>query len=78
MMAWLTDVLERLISVRTKRHQLDRLLPGTGAEHGAARSMAPRSGIIFGPRRMACGDQPLAPFRAEIRAEGGENICGEP
>jgi hypothetical protein len=26
-LAWLTDVLERIVSGRTKRHQLDTLLP---------------------------------------------------
>ena len=26
-MAWLTDVLERMVSGRTKAHELERLLP---------------------------------------------------
>jgi hypothetical protein len=26
-LAWLTDVLERIVSGRTKRHELDTLLP---------------------------------------------------
>lgn len=39
-MAWLTDVLERLVSGRTKAHELQTLLPwnwqaGAGAEAGA-------------------------------------------
>ena len=28
-MAWLTDVLERVVSGRTKAHELERLLPWT-------------------------------------------------
>jgi hypothetical protein len=26
-LAWLTDVLERLVSCRTKQHEIDQLLP---------------------------------------------------
>lgn len=32
--AWLTDVLARIVSGRTKRHQLDTLLHGTGTGRG--------------------------------------------
>jgi transposase len=36
-LAWLTDVLERVVSGRTKAHELDRLLPWTWkAEQAAA------------------------------------------
>jgi hypothetical protein len=29
LLAWLTDVLERMVSGRTKAHELERLLPWT-------------------------------------------------
>ena len=36
-LTWLTDVLERVVSGRTKAHELERLLPWTWkAEHSAA------------------------------------------
>ena len=34
--AWLTDVLERIISGRTKRHELDTLLPWNWKQAKAA------------------------------------------
>jgi hypothetical protein len=39
-MAWLTDVLERIVSGRTKAHELHTLLPWTWAE-AQANSNAP-------------------------------------
>ena len=34
-MAWLTDVLERIVSGRTKAHEMHTLLPWTWAEANA-------------------------------------------
>ena len=33
-LAWLTDVLERMVSGRTKAHELERLLPWPGRPSG--------------------------------------------
>jgi transposase len=33
-LAWLTDVLERMVSGRTKAHELERLLPWAWADRG--------------------------------------------
>jgi transposase len=35
-LAWLTDVLERMVSGRTKAHELERLLPWTWKAEGCA------------------------------------------
>jgi transposase len=35
-MAWLTDVLERIVSGRTKAHELDTLLPWNWQQSGLA------------------------------------------
>jgi hypothetical protein len=44
-LAWLTDVLERVVSGRTKAHELERLLPWTWeAERLAGGPWQPREG----------------------------------
>ncbi|QKE93208.1 hypothetical protein HN018_23805 (plasmid) [Lichenicola cladoniae] len=40
-MAWLTDVLERIVSGRTKAHEMHTLLPWTWAEANASLETRP-------------------------------------